>query len=83
MARFKMGTKDEPCVCPVAGFCERYGRTMAGRLYDICRGQAEGLTPEKCRAYRRNWHRESKLRKLLEGGKDGRTDGPGSVPGAT
>jgi hypothetical protein len=41
------------CICPAAGFCERYQREMGERLHEICRGI--NIAPEKAEAYRRNW----------------------------
>ena len=43
------------CICPVAGYCERYKRTMPEPHWRICQGQTTKLTPEQCEAYRQLW----------------------------
>lgn len=53
------------CQCPIAGFCDRYHRNMVGRLHQICSGQAAGVSPEKCEAYRAKWDREATPIKAL------------------
>lgn len=50
-----------PCVCPLAGFCQRFNREMTGRVHQICQGAV--LTPERCAAYRQNWARLARLAK--------------------
>lgn len=64
------------CTCEHPGFCERFKKQMAPRMYAICQGAV--LTPEKCEAYRKYWlnnkhetpdntcqHRGTELRKEL------------------
>jgi hypothetical protein len=36
-------------------FCPRYQRVMAGRLIQICAGQADGLDERTCERYRWLW----------------------------
>src|SRR5262245_46044518 len=43
------------CQCPQAGWCSIFGRQMSQRQFQVCRGDAHGLTPAECDTYRANW----------------------------
>lgn len=47
------------CICPVAGYCERYKREMGFRPHQICQGTS-GLSPEKEAKHRDNWAKLAK-----------------------
>jgi hypothetical protein len=47
------------CECDKPGFCPRYNRPMAGRLRDICRGEAAGLSAAQYQAYRELWAQQA------------------------
>lgn len=45
---------DAPCVCPSAGYCQRYQRYMLAYDYDFCREDA-GLTAAQTEKFRNYW----------------------------
>lgn len=34
-----------PCICPAPGYCERWQRTMTGRVYELCSGRCPPERP--------------------------------------
>lgn len=46
------------CNCQTAADCQL---KKTGRLFEICRGTAEGLTQEQCAAYRAHWTKTGEL----------------------
>lgn len=50
-----MQNPSETCECEGPGLCPRYQRHMVGRMLDICRGAAPGVSADEAAAYRRLW----------------------------
>ena len=42
---------DKPCSCPLAGYCERYGRNMTEREHELCQTRKD---------YRKVWDNRAK-----------------------